>query len=99
MGYGGEWLKKTSMRKNLTSGIDEKNPPRPRWKWRRKLKRTIDKKSPNLPGTAEENRNDRYRYLLLVPRHAISFDKKTLGPRGEKPEVYLMKDSSDWPHA
>ena len=24
MGYGGRWLKKTSMRKNLTSGIDEK---------------------------------------------------------------------------
>ncbi len=44
------------MRKNLTSEINEKKPPKPlSGNSEGKPKRLIDKKPPNLVGTAEEN--------------------------------------------
>ena len=47
IGHSLKWLKKTLIKKNLTSWIDEKKPPKPRWKWWRKFKKTINKKYPN----------------------------------------------------
>ena len=60
-------VEKTSMRKNLTSGINEKKPPKPKRDWRRKLGKSVDKKPPNPEGTVEENRKIFDALMLLAP--------------------------------
>ncbi len=49
-------IEKTSMKKNLASGINKEKTPKPlSGNIGRKLKRSIDKKPFNPMGTAEEN--------------------------------------------
>ena len=68
-------VKKTSIRKNPTSGLDEKKPPKLKQNWRRKLGTLVDKKPLNLVGTTEENRKIVDMLILLAPQGALRISR------------------------
>ena len=67
----------------------KKNLQNLKWKWQRKLKRSINKKSPNLEGTVEENRKIVDLLMLRVPGRTLRMSGMY---QWKKPLLKLVKN-------